>query len=108
MGCPYTRSRWSATEAQDLLPFHGSCQPALDLIVELALHQELEKPITDRRQRRHGFVRGGNLVDQELLVGSLDLVHVDGNPRTEPLLNKRVDSGHPQHEFIEICGHETS
>ena len=107
METPHPNRRLSATEAQNLLTFCGSRQPTLDFIVELALHQELEKPVTDRRQGRHGFVRGGDLVDQKLLVGGLDLVHVDGNPGTKALLNEGIDGGHSQHQLVEICSHQT-
>ena len=49
------RRRWglSAIEAQNFLALRGSGQPALDLVVELAFHQNLLELPTDLTETRH-------------------------------------------------------
>jgi len=97
----------STTELKDFLAIHCALQPPFDFLVELPLDQQLVQLVAHDRQWWYFLVRSRDLVYQELLVSSFNLVHIDRDSRAEPLLHKSVDGGHSEHELVEVGCLET-
>jgi len=80
----------------------GPIEPALDLVVELSLHHDLIEMFADGGQWWDGFVRRCDLVDQQLLVGHLDLLDAHGDPGAKPLFDECLDRRKTEGEFVQI------